>query len=468
MNRMLKWGLAIGGGAITAEGLRWAFSAASGPRQRYETWERSPYREFPEKILIVGGGFGGFTAAKKASDLTKDRDDIGVMLISRENFFTFWPMLAGAIAGGTEVKNVAQPIRRGLISAGASFRRAEMDSIDHENKVVNVRGTVTGRQQQIPYDHLVLAMGGEPAYFGIPGVQEHCISMTGIGTAEEIRNRVIERYEQTILMRGDVPQSALTFVVIGGGATGTETAAEIHSLVHDVLPPDYPNINPNRVKIVLVDSNEQILKELDPALQRTARKRLEDMEIEVINNSRAQEVTGDRIILDDGREIETENVIWTAGARASLKLEDLEELPSDARKGLTVDAYCRVEGYDNVWGIGDCAANVNSKGEPIPPNAQAATQGGELVAKNVVAAIDGEPLETFEYKALGQLVELGSQFAVNDVLGIKFSGFVASLFWRATYLYKLPSGQNRARIAADWLLDVFFKPAATQVRHQDR
>ncbi|WP_047866507.1 NAD(P)/FAD-dependent oxidoreductase [Rubrobacter aplysinae] len=467
MNRILKWGLAIGGGALTVESLRWAFSVTNGPSQRYEAWEKAPYREFPNKVLIVGGGFGGFTAAKKASDLTKGRDDVGVMVISRENFFTFWPMLAGAIAGGTETKNVAQPIRRGLISSGVSFRRAEMESIDHENKLVNVSGTVTGREQQIPYDHLILAMGGEPAYFGIPGVEEHCISMTGIGTAEEIRNRVIERYEQTILMRGEVPQSALTFVVIGGGATGTETAAELHSLVHDVLPPDYPNIDPDRVKIILVDSNEQILKELDPALRRAARKRLDGMQIQVINNVRAEEVTGGKVSLDDGQEIAAENVIWTAGARASLKLEDLGELPSDARKGLAVDAYCRVEGYENIWGIGDCAANINGEGEPIPPNAQAATQGGELVAKNVVAAIDGEELETFEYQALGQLVELGSQFAVNDVLGIKFSGFAASLFWRATYLYKLPIGQNRIRIAADWMLDVFFKPAATQIRDRE-
>jgi NADH dehydrogenase len=467
MKRMLKWGLAIGGGALAAEGLRSAFRA-TGPKRRYEAWERSPYRDFPNKILILGGGFGGFTAAKKVCDLTKGRDDVGVMVVSRENFFTFWPMLAGVIGGGTETKNVAQPLRRGLIHAGASFRRAEADSIDHENKVVNVLGTTTGRKQEIPYDHLILALGGEPAYFGIPGVEEHCISMKGISTAEEIRNRVIERYEQIILARGDLPQSRLTFVVIGGGATGSETACEIHSLVHDILPPDYPNINPNSVKIMLVDGNEQILKELDPALRRAARKKLEQMNIQVINGVRAKEVTADKILLDDGREIETENVIWTAGARASLKLEDLKELPSDARKGLTVDAYCRVEGYENVWGIGDCAANINGEGEPIPPNAQAATQGGEVVARNVMAAMDGEELETFEYQALGQLVELGSQFAVNDVLGVKFSGYAASLFWRATYLYKLPSGQNRARIAADWLLDVFFKPAATQIRERDR
>ena len=242
---------------------------------------------------------------------------------------------------------------------------------------------------------------------------------------------------------GDVPQSKLTFVVIGGGATGVETASELHNLVYDVLSPDYPNLDPRRVRIVLVDRNEQVLKELDPALQRTARKKLTDLDIEVISKVKADEITADKVILDDGQEIETENVIWTAGARASVKLEDLN-LPSDERKGLEVDAYCLVEGHENVWGIGDCAANIDVEDNPIPPNAQAAVQGGYAVAKNVLATIDGKDLESFEYKSVGQLVELGSSFAVNEVMGVKFSGLIASLFWRATYLFKTESPQNRA------------------------
>ena len=194
-------------------------------------------------------------------------------------------------------------------------------------------------------------MAGEPAFFGIPGVEEHAISINGIHTAERIRNRAIERFEETTLARGDVPRSKLTFVVIGGGATGVETASELHGLVHDVLAPDYPNIDPHHVRIILVDRNKQVLKELDPALQRTARKKLADLRIEVINNVKAQEITADKVILDDGQGIDCENVIWTAGARASVKLEDFEELPQDARKGLEVDEYCRVKGYENVWGI---------------------------------------------------------------------------------------------------------------------
>jgi NADH dehydrogenase len=161
-----------------------------------------------------------------------------------------------------------------------------------------------------------------------------------------------------------------------------------------------------------------------------------------------------------------ENVIWTAGARASVKLEDLD-FPHDERKGLETDRYMRVVGFENVWGVGDCAANVDKDGKPVPPNAQAAVQQGEAVAKNIIAAIDGKELTPFRYRPLGQLVEMGSEFAVNEVMGVKFSGFIASLFWRMTYLYKLESPQSRARIAADWLLDLFYDPAVTQIRRPE-
>ena len=142
------------------------------------------------------------------------------------------------------------------------------------------------------------------------------------------------------------------------------------------------------------------------------------------------------------------------------------DLPLQGEKGVETDAYMRVPDRENVWGIGDCAANVDKDGEPVPPNAQAAVQEGEALAKNILAAIDGkeDELTPFEYKPMGQLVELGSQFAVNEVMGVKFRGLPASLFWRATYLFKLESPENRARIAADWFLDLFFHPSVTQIR----
>ena len=422
-----------------------------------QAWERMPYKDFPNKVLVIGGGFAGYNAVARLCRLARDRDDVGVMLVSRENYFTFWPMLASVIGGDVETKNVAQPLRRTLIRLGASFRRAELEGVDTERQVVKAAGN------EFPYDHLVLSLGAEPAYFGIPGVEEYAISIKGIGAGEEICDRVVERYEETTLAGGDVPDSKLTFVIIGGGATGVEVAAELHNLLRELLVPDYPNIPPDRPQIVLIDANKEVLKELDPALRRVAQMRLHDLRIKVINNAKAKEVKSDRVILTDGREIASENVIWTAGARASKKLDDLP-FPHHERKGLTLDRYMRVEGYDNVWGIGDCAATIEEDGTPVPPNAQAAVQEGETVARNILAAIDGEELKPFRYKSLGQLVELGSEFAVNDVLGVKFSGQIAALFWRLTYLYKLESPESRARIAVDWLLDIFYDPPVTQIR----
>jgi len=455
MNGLLKGALVAGGGAVGAVALLRAVRARSRPR--YQPWERVPYRDFPNRVLVIGGGFAGYTAARELCQLTRRRADVGVMLISRENYFTFWPMLASVISSDVETKNVAQPLRRALIREGASFRRADLEAVDAGKR------TVTASGREFPYDHLVLALGAEPAYFGVPGVEEHAISIRGIGAGEDITNRVIERYEETTLAHDEVPESKLTFVVIGGGATGVEVASELHSLVRDLIVPDYPNISPHRVKIILVDRNEEVLKELDPALRRIARKKLVDLQVEVVNNVKAREVTADRVVLDDGSEIETENVIWTAGARASVRLDDLD-FPHDEHKGLSVDRFMRVEGHDNVWGIGDSAANVDERGEPVPPNAQAAVQEGKAVARNILAAIDGGELKPFRYRPVGQLVEMGSEFAVNEVMGVKFSGFVAALFWRMTYLYKLESPNSRVRIAADWLLDLFYDPAVTQIR----
>lgn len=454
MNGWLKNALMVGGGAVAAEALR---RVVFTDAPRYEAWERRPFRDFEHRVLILGGGFAGYTAAKDLCKKTAHRDDVGVMVISRDNFFTFWPMLAGCISSDIDSKNVAQPLRRALIQLGASFRRAEVESVDFEKQCVMADG------REFPYEQLILALGAEPAYFGIPGVEEHAISIKGIGAAERIRDRVIERYEEATLARGDVPDSRLTFVVIGGGATGVEVASELHGLVNDILAPDYPNIDPRRVKIVLVDSNEQVLKELDPALRRTARKKLADFQITVLNRVKAKEITAEKVILSDGTEIPTENAIWTAGARASETLDKLD-LPSDERKGLKTDAFMRVEGYENVWGIGDCAMTVEEDGAPVPPNAQAAVQEGKVVAENVLSAIDGGPIRSFGYKPVGQLVEMGSRFAVNEVMGVKFSGILAALVWRATYLYKLESPQSRARIATDWVLDIFFNPAVTQIR----
>src|ERR687893_1041998 len=294
MNGWVKGGLALGGLIVGLGALR----KAGHPTPRYAPWEKPPYGDFENKVLVLGGGFGGYTAAKDLCDLIKDREDVGVLVIAKNNFFTFWPMVPGIVSSDIDARNVAQPLRRALIMAGASFRRAEVKRVDHERKVVQSDGEL-----EFPYDHLVISVGGLPNFFGIPGVEEHSLQMRGVADAERVRNRVIERFEEVSLIREEVPQAKLTFVVIGGGATGVETAAEIHSLVHENLAPDYPNINPHRVRIYLVEGLPNILPELDPALRNAARARMVNQRIEVMTNAMAEEITADCVKLKGGRSI---------------------------------------------------------------------------------------------------------------------------------------------------------------------
>jgi NADH dehydrogenase len=191
--------------------------------------------------------------------------------------------------------------------------------------------------------------------------------------------------------------------------------------------------------------------------------------IEVMTNAMAEEITAECVKLKGDKNVATENVIWTAGNRPNIGIE-AEGIPVDERTGIKVDRYLRVEGYQNVWSIGDCASvrdiHAEGNGKLIPPTAQAAVQQGHVVARNVLATIDGreDELEAFEYRPLGQLVELGSDFAVNEVMGVRFTGVLAAVFWRLAYLVRLNSPQSKARIAADWVLGLFLRPAVTQIR----
>src|ERR687897_379989 len=439
MNGLVKGGLALGGLVLGLGVLRRALN----PTPRYAPWEKPPYSEFENKVLVVGGGFGGYTAATDLCKLIGKRDDVGVLVIARDNFFTFWPMVPGIVSSDIDARNVAQPLRRALILAGASFRRARVKGVDTDKKVVEADGGL-----EFPYDQLIISLGGQPNFFGIPGVEEHSMTMRGVEDAVRLRNRVIERFEEVSLIRDEVP-------------------SEIHTLVHENLAPDYPNIDPYRVRIYLIEALPNILPELDPALRRAARARLLNERIEVLTGAMAEEITGDCVKLKGGKQIDTENVIWTAGNRPNQTVQDLG-LPYDVRTGVQVDLTLKVEDHDDIWAIGDCAAvdDVHREdGGIVPPTAQAAIQQGHLAARNVLKTIDGDgDLGEFEYKPLGQLVELGSDFAVNEVMGVRFTGALAAVFWRMAYLVRLNSPQSRVRIAADWIVGIFLRPAVTQIR----
>src|SRR5215204_3803161 len=425
LDQLARTSLVVGATVAAVSVLRRAMK----PRPGHAPSEKPTYGALPNRVLVVGGGFAGYMAAKTLCELTEDRDDVGVLVISKENYFAFWPMVPGIIGSEVDIGNVAQPLRRSLVEAGASFRRADLRGVDFERKIVIADGG-----KEFPYDHLILALGSQPNFFGVPGIMEHCLALSGLADALRIRNQIIERFEEVTLDPGEFQDPRLTFVVIGGGATGVETAAEIHALVHEALAPDFPDIDIDEVRIFVIEAGQEILGELDPALRRAASMELAARGIKVITGVRAMEAMVDRVKLDDGREIRTENVVWTAGVRPNAKLKDLD-LPLTEHDGVVVDERLHVTSRPGVWAIGDSAAILQGGGRVAPPTAQAAVQEGRVAARNVLAAIDEEDeLEEFEYRHLGQLVELGSRFAVNDIMGVRFSGFSAALFWRAVYL----------------------------------
>jgi NADH dehydrogenase len=194
MNGLVKGGLALGGLVLGLGALRRALN----PTPRYAPWEKPPYNEFEKKVLVLGGGFGGYTVATDLCKLIGKREDVGVLVIARDNFFTFWPMVPGIVSSDIDARNVAQPLRRALILAGASFRRAKVRGIDTDKNVVKADGGL-----EFPYDQVIISLGGQPNFFGIPGVEEHSMTMRGVEDAVRLRNRVIERFEEVSLIRDD-------------------------------------------------------------------------------------------------------------------------------------------------------------------------------------------------------------------------------------------------------------------------
>jgi NADH dehydrogenase len=416
------------------------------------------YSDAPTKILVLGGGFGGLAAARELARAFAGSREVGVGLVDRENYTTFWPMVPSVISGNIEARHAAYPIRRVLRPMGAEFIEAGVKSVDFENRLVR---TDYG---ELPYDYLMLAFGSRTAFFA-PGADEHAFDLKGLDKAVAVRNHVLNCFTEAERRRGEHADDLLTFVFVGGGTTGVEAIADTHDLIFEVLGEDFPNVDLDRVRLVLVNSDERILKGVDPALAHAASRRLASQRVEVVNNMRAEEVRSDSVILSDGRTIPTRTTVWTAGTEPSSPASDLD-VEKDHRGRILVDAFLRVKDRTGVYAIGDCVS-VDYDGPPVPALAQAAEQEGKTAAQNLAAEIRGKGAEPFRYRPLGQLVDLGEDSALTDILGVKVGGLLGALVWRGVYLYELGHNLNRAQVLFDWITDLFFRPNTSKVFEKD-
>ena len=351
-----------------------------------------------------------------------------------------------------DITHIVSPIRT-LLGRTQVFI-GDVESIDLDARRVRVSHGFEAHTHDLEYDQLVIALGSITNFYGLPGLEAHALTMKTLGDAIHLRNRLIAMLEEADTECAAADDGLLTIVVAGGGFAGVETLAAINDFVREATR-FYPHINPDRIRMMLVHSGEVILPELGEHLGRYAQAKLATRGLEIVTNTRVAAVSSDAVELSDGRLVASRLLIWTAGTSPNPLVHDLP-CPLDHGR-LVVDELLRVEGFHNVWALGDCAVVPDRRtGKTHPPTAQHALREAKTVAQNIAATLRGDVLRPFDFRTIGQLAAIGRRTGVARILGVNFSGFLAWWLWRTIYLAKLPRLEKKVRVAIDWTLDLLF------------
>ena len=407
------------------------------------------------RVVVLGGGFGGVSAAQRLEQLFWRDPKVEITLASQSNYLLFTPMLAEVAASALEAQHISSPVRASL--PHVSFHRCDVEAIDLDEQTVSFRVSAAAHVRTMRYDHLVLALGSVPNYFGLPGIEENAFALRTLEDATRLRNHVIAQLEQADV-NPDVEERRrqLSFVVAGGGFAGTELIAELFDLVHSVLR-YFPSIRRDELRFVLVHSRDRILPELGEELARYALEKLRARGIDFALNSRVTGSSPDGVLVNGDEEIPARTVVWTAGTQPN---PILRTLPCERNQAgaVVAEGTLQLKGFANVWVVGDCGEipDPDHEGGSYPPTAQYAIREGRAVARNIAAAIRGNPPRPFRFRTLGMLVPLGRRTGVAEIRGLRFSGLLAWLMWRGVYLFLLPGLEQKVRVLFDWTVDLFF------------
>jgi NADH dehydrogenase len=414
------------------------------------------------RVVILGGGFAGVYTALALEKALGGRDDFEIVLVNRENYFVFQPMLPEVISGSIGVTDMVVPLRRLLHRSEVHVR--DVEAVDLEARVVTASPGFRPQPHRVGYDHLVLGLGNVTDFRGLPGLPEHALPFKNLGDALRVRNHVIRALEEASIERADAAlrRQLLTFVVAGGGFSGVEVAAELNDFVLAVAA-SYRGIDPAEIRVVLVHSRERILPEMAEPLALFAQRLLRKRGVELRLGDRLQSATGTEVILRGGDRIPTRTLVSTVPASPHPLLESLP-LPKGHGGRLVTTPELRVEGTASVWAVGDCALVPTPDGKTAPPTAQHATRQAAVCAHNIVAAIRGGTRRVFDFRGLGTMASLGHHSAVAEVLGLRFSGFLAWWLWRTVYLTKMPGWGRRLKVASSWTLDLVLPPDLVELR----
>ena len=404
------------------------------------------------RVVIVGAGFGGLSAARALA-----RSPVDTLVIDRNNYHTFHALLYQVAAAELEPEEISYPVRtilRGM--PNASFLMGQVERINLDAKTLNVAG------HAIQYDYLILATGSMTRFFGVEGAAENAFELKTLDNAIALRNHILCCLEQAESEPdAEVRRRLLTFAIVGGGPTGVEFAGALAELMRGPITRDYPALNPSDVRVVLLQAVDSVLPDLPSRLRNYVLQRLRRMGIEVFLSAVATGATPEGVHLKDGSFIPSRTVVWTAGVRG----EDLAEtlgLPVAGDGRVQVMPSLQLPGHPEAYAIGDLA-RVERDGQPLPFTAPPAIQEGTAAAQNIKRQLENSNPLPFQYRDKGSLATIGRFAAVAHIGRREFRGFGAWILWLGVHIFNLIGFRNRILVMVDWAWDFLLYERAVRL-----
>ncbi len=393
------------------------------------------------KVVVIGAGFGGLEVARHLKGAPVD-----VTLVDQHNFHTFQPLLYQVATAGLNAADVAHAVR-GLFhkQENAAFRQGRVVGVDWDARTVLVAD-----QPDLPFDHLVLAGGATVTWFGTPGAAEHGFALYTLDDATRLRNHIVRRFEAADTDATEVDRGGLTFVVVGGGPTGVETAGALSELFDMVFRKDYPHLDVDRARVVLVEMQDHLLHPFTAPSRRHALDTLRSRGVEVRLGAKVASVGPDAVTFADGEVVPAQTLVWAAGVEANPLAATLG-VEQDRGGRVVVGPDLQVPDRPGAWAVGDIAAARDRRGELLPQLAPVAMQSGRHVARQIRRALDGRRTVPFRYVDKGTMATIGRRAAVAELPGrIRLRGGLAWLAWLGLHLVFLVGKRNRASVLLNW------------------
>jgi NADH dehydrogenase len=404
-----------------------------------------------KQIVVLGGGFGGLHLVRRL-ERRFHAGEVAVTLVDRQNYHLFTPLLYQVCTGELPPHAVAYPLRDATAPAGYHFLQSEVTAIDLDRRRV---GTADG---ELPYDHLVIAVGSITNDFGIAGVRENALPVKWLSDAEALKRHVLDIFESAAI-EADIARrrEALTFIIVGAGPVGVELASSLRDLMDHTLRKIYPSIDfIADIAIHLIEGTDRVLPAMDPRLSAIAMKRLERQRIRVLLNTLVSEIGPGVVHTKEGAQLRARTIIWSGGVKVNPLVASID-LPKSKDGRIVVDDRFWASGRDDVMVLGD-AAYLEHNGKGLPQLAQVAVLEAPAAARNLVALVRGEPTQPFVYHRKGDLVALGRTQAAAEFArlgGFVLSGLPAWTVWRVNYLMQLLGVRNRGTLLVEWVLSFF-------------